>query len=59
MFRDLAVSLQPFMVDRQNWCQNAQNSRFSIPDLEKMFVYLLQKKIYTKKTKFCHLKAKF
>ena len=51
-FRDLAVSPQPLIVGRQNLCQNAQNSRFPMPDLEKTFVYLLHKKSYTEKTKF-------
>ena len=41
IFRDLTVPPQPLTVDRQNWCQNAQNSRFPIPDLKKTFVYLL------------------
>ena len=59
IFCHLAVSSEPLIADRQNWCQNAQNSRFPVPDLEETFVYLLQKKSYFKKTKFCHPKAKF
>ena len=59
IFCNLAASPQLLIVDQQSWSQNAQNSQFPTSDLEKTFVYLLQKKSYFKKTKFFHPKAKF
>ena len=48
----MAISPEPLIVGRQNWCQNARKNRFPIRDVEQPILHQFQKKSYFKKTKF-------
>ena len=45
----MAISPEPLIVGRQNWCQNARKNRFPIRDVEQPILYQFQKKSYFKK----------